>query len=134
MNKINLIHISKFFLKSNFTSFFRFKPFLNISTYKFSNLNKDTMDTLASNFNNEFDKMLSDNEEDIEKRVKLLSIKLIQQQKSRDILYLYEDKYIKGLVNKIYGEELSLMIYFYISLLDKEYSDINSNNQSKLIL
>ena len=36
----------------------------------------------------------------------------------------FEEKYLKGLVNNIFGEEMSLIVYFYVSLLDKEVRDV----------
>lgn len=81
-------------------------------------------------FNEEFEKALAANEEDQEKRIKFLSIKLLQFKKSKEIINLFEEKYIKGLVSKIYGEELTLFVYFYVSLVEKEIQFENFTQQN----
>lgn len=78
-------------------------------------------------FEEEFDKTLSMNEDDQEKRVRLLSLKLLKINNSKEVLYLFDEKYIKGLVSHIYGEEVALIIYFYVSLLNREFSDYETN-------
>ena len=68
----------------------------------------------------EFEEMLATKEDNSEKRIKLLSIKLLQTNSSDDIIQLFEEKYIKGLLEKIYAEELCLFLYFFVSLKEKE--------------
>ena len=97
----------------------------------FANSNKVNHEDYMNTFNEDFDKVLSSNEEDQPKRVRLLSIKLLQLNNSREIINLFEEKYIKGLVNNIYGEELSLFVYFYVSLLDKEVKGGSPNEESQ---
>jgi hypothetical protein len=112
------------------------KPILTyIKNTKFSTNNSDTNrnpqhDEIMNVFNEDFEKTLSSNTEDVEKRVKLLSIKLLQSSKSKDVINIFEEKYIRGLVNNIYGEELTLFIYFYVSLIDKEYNMGDSSSYS----
>jgi hypothetical protein len=93
-------------------------------------------DEIFNQFNEDFEKALSSNESDQGKRVRLLSIKLLQINNSREIINLFEEKYLKGLVSNIFGEELSLIVYFYVSLLDKEVRDTGmlDNNSSKGII
>ena len=69
---------------------------------------------------NEFDKLLDDDEADIDKRIKNLSIKLLSINKSSEVITLFEEKYLKGIYNNINVEELILIIYFYISILERE--------------
>ena len=129
------------FYNNNFTNNKLFSTKENESEEIYENFNKKSQNSEISQnakneemfniFNEDFDKALSTNEEDQAKRVRLLSIKLLQINNSREIINLFEEKYIKGLVNNIYGEELSLFVYFYVSLLDKEVKETNlveSNN------
>jgi hypothetical protein len=72
------------------------------------------------NLMKEFENLLESGENDQEKRVKLLSIKLLSLSSSNEVLNFFEEKYIKGQVSNIYGEEILLLIYFYTTLLEKE--------------
>lgn len=100
------------------------KNFSTDSNQSTEKLNKesDQNEEIMKYFNEEYERALASNEEDQEKRVKLLSVKLLQLKKAKDILNLFEEKYIKGLVSNIYGEELTLFIYFYVSMIEKEIS------------
>ncbi len=64
--------------------------------------------------------MLYNREDDPEKRVKLLSLKLLQASTSSEVVSLFDEKYVKNLIEKIYAEELCLFLYFYVSLKEKE--------------
>ena len=68
----------------------------------------------------EFEDMLEKKEENPEKRIKLLSIKLLQASSSQEIINLFEEKYLKSLIEKIHAEELCLFYYFFVSHLEKE--------------
>ena len=99
----------------------------NFSFSSAQNSEKDDKDLsqneeIINYFNEEYERALASNEVDQEKRIKLLSVKLLQIKKAKDIINLFEEKYIKGLVSNIYGEELTLFIYFYVSLIEKEIS------------
>ena len=103
---------------------FKFTSFKNIKNFSEEiNQEKD----LYRKFDEDFEKCLSMNEEDQEKRVRLLSFKLLQINNSKEILNLFDEKYIKGLVSNIYGEEVALIIYFYVSVLNREFSDHETN-------
>ena len=145
-NKFFYCLLGKFRITNKFQNFY-YKSFSSIKDYSESNseinqdkIKEDINSSSTSNLKNEemfnslnedFEKSLSSNEENCERRVRLLSIKFLQFTHSREILKLFEDKYIKGLVNNIYGEELSLFVYFYVSFLDKEIRDsINSRNKN----
>jgi hypothetical protein len=102
----------------------------SLSTKNFS----EKIDKEMFNYINEdFEKTLSSNEEDQEKRVRLLSLKLLQINHSKEIISLFEEKYIKGLVNTIYGEEISILLYFYVSILNRESGDENSSLKTPII-
>ena len=98
------------------------------------NLSQDEKNNLLQNLDTEFEKLLekSDNT-DIEKRIKLLSIKLLQANTSKEIINIYEEKYIKNLV-EISSDEVILILYFYTSYLDKETNYDFSNKSSQSIM
>lgn len=135
LNKNYLTSIKKPFPLNNLININNNTKFIyynSVSIKNFSMNNKNPFESIKTNeeilnsFNEDFDKLLASNSEDIAKRVRLLSIKLLQINNPREIIALYDEKYIKALINKIYGEEISLIIYFYVSLLDKE-ANIASN-------
>lgn len=68
----------------------------------------------------EFEKLIQNNDNDIEKRIKLVSVKLMSMNKSNEAINYFEEKYIKGLVEDIQAEELILLLYFYTSLVERE--------------
>ncbi len=126
----------------NFTSLFKKSSNVFYATPKkfFSNninkdnnefqevMNNDDKNNLLINLDSEFEKLLdkSDNTE-LEKRVKILSIKLLQANSSKEIMNLYDEKYLKNLI-EISAEEIILILYFYTSLLDRETAyNISSN-------
>jgi hypothetical protein len=136
----NTLELFKFTTK-NRTNFMKSK-----TSYKYKNLNifrnsslitknfSEKIDKEMFNYINEdFEKTLSSNEEDQEKRVRLLSLKLLQINHSKEIISLFEEKYIKGLVNTIYGEEISILLYFYVSILNRESGDQNSSLKTPII-
>lgn len=115
-----------------------YKYFSTSTKVKEIKFSRPSQEEMMNRFNEEFEKALQTGEEDKDKRVKLLSIKLLQLNKSSDVINLFDEKYIKGLINKIFGEELSLIIYFYASLLEREKRENNPNlynkeNKSKLL-
>ena len=120
----------------NKITFSKFKlNYFSTSSSSDKNIEKDDKDInnneeIIRFFNEEYEKALAANEEDQEKRIKLLSIKLLQLKKSKEIINLFEEKYIKGLVSKIYGEELTLFVYFYVSLVEKEIQYENFSQQN----
>ena len=137
------------FLNKNYLTFFK-KPlntlisnntkFIYYNSIKNFSINTEknpfdsikTNEEILNNFNEDFDKLLASNSEDIPKRVRLLSIKLLQINNAREVITLYDEKYVKALINKVYGEEISLIIYFYVSLLDKE-SNVKSKIKFKIL-
>ena len=62
----------------------------------------------------------SENEKDYDSRIKLLSLELLQKENSSEVMSLFEEFYLKSFIPKIYGEELALIIYFYLTLMEKE--------------
>lgn len=141
INLLNNISIfSGSFIKYKIYKQFSAKQNESEQIYKNSTIEQENQNSkneeIFNQFNEEFDKSLSSNEPDQEKRVRLLSIKLLQINSSREIINLFEEKYLKGLVNNIFGEEMSLIFYFYVSLLDKEVRDVASldNNSSRGIV
>lgn len=62
----------------------------------------------------------SEKESDYDSRIKLLSLELLQKESSSDVITLFEEYYLKSLIPRIYGEELALIIYFYLTLMEKE--------------
>jgi hypothetical protein len=62
----------------------------------------------------------SEKESDYDSRIKLLSLELLQKESSSDVISLFEEYYLKSLIPRIYGEELALIIYFYLTLMEKE--------------
>jgi hypothetical protein len=71
----------------------------------------------------EFEKCMDEDIDDQEKRVKLLSLRLLQCNRPEEVLSIFDDKFLKTLKTKIYGEELVLFIYFYTSLIEKSLSE-----------
>lgn len=97
-------------------------------------MNNEDKNNLLNNLDVEFEKLLekSDNSE-LEKRIKILSIKLLQANSSKEIMNLYDEKYLKNLI-EISADEIILILYFYTSLLDKEIAYNFTNNPLKSIL
>ena len=83
------------------------------------------------------DILSSEKESDYDRRIKLLSLELLQKDSSSEILSLFDEYYLKSLINKIYGEELALVLYFYITLLEKEVNKpdfkLNDNRFDRLL-
>jgi len=104
------------FYKLNSSSFTKQNKIANEDNLK----KQETLNEQNEKLLHEFEDMLNTKEDNPEKRIKLLSIKLLQASSSQEVLNLFIDKYIKALVEKIYSEELCLFLYFYVSLLDKE--------------
>jgi hypothetical protein len=134
----NLKNISKLTYKSNYTFITKKYFFINytkqnifnfysIPTRNYTTKNKDPN---LFDLEAEFENALSQQEENQEKRVKLLSIKLLQLTKPEDIIRLFENKF-QSYIGTIYGEELTLLIYFYTSLLD---NDPGRNTSSKYLI
>jgi hypothetical protein len=131
----NLKNISKLTYISNYPFiskkyFFNYTKqnifnFYTIPTKNYTTKNKDPN---LFDLEAEFENALSQQDENQEKRVKLLSIKLLQFTKPEDIIRLFENKF-QSYVGTIYGEELTLLIYFYTSLLD---NDPGRNVSSKI--
>jgi hypothetical protein len=117
--KIKNSPLAKYSLSSVFRGFSNIRLFSNNYYYKnfCEKINQE------ANLMAEFENMLSKGEDNQDKRVKLLSLKLLGMQSSIEILNFFEEKYIKGLVSNIYGEELLLLIYFYTSRIEMESSD-----------
>jgi hypothetical protein len=118
----------KFTFKSISSRLFT-KPILSFNKY---NANKfyfceKTQDDII----NQFEKLIENNDNDIEKRIKLVSVKLMAMTKSNEALNYFEEKYIQTLVEDIQAEELILLLYFYSSLVEKEC--IESGNRKNVI-
>ncbi len=97
-------------------------------------INNDDKSHLLNNLDLEFEKLLEKSDNTVlEKRIKMLSIKLLQANSSKEIMNLYDEKYLKNLV-EISADEIILILYFYTCLLDKEISYTFTNNPIKSIL
>jgi hypothetical protein len=119
MKKIKLQKLNLF---KSVNNFFKHQSQGLFKIYSYRNFCEKV--NLETNLMLEFENMLSKNEDNQEKRIKLLSIKLLGLTSSIEVLNFFEEKYIKGLVDNIYGEELLLLIYFYTSMIEKESADM----------
>lgn len=114
--KENFYKISKKFLSNNHND--------NDKDRKIEEEEKIILETLEK----DFEKLLENSEDtDIEKRVKILSIKLLQATSSSEVMNLFDEKYMKSLVD-VSAEEIILILYFFTNLIEKE--NVNSNYKS----
>ena len=119
-----LKNVSKFFFKSriNYTNYKFPIKFFPLFPNKFGNskffCEKIQKQKLLVDFKNILE---SEKDDNYDRRIKLLSLELLQKENSNEVLYLFEEYYLKSLVAKIYGEELALIIYFYITLMEKDF-------------
>lgn len=91
-------------------------------------LDQQNKEQLIKHLDKEFEKLLESSEaSEVEKRIKFLSIKLLQANSSKEIISLYEDKYLKNLID-ITADEIILFLYFYTSFLDRETNYDSSTN------
>lgn len=116
LKKLN--RFSSFFSRGLFMNR-KFIPHKMFSSKDDKAFNMNT-EELITGYLEEFEKTLASGEDNQDKRVKLLSIKLLQMTNAKEVTQVFEEKYIKGLLEKIYAEELTLFLYFYVSLIDKE--------------
>lgn len=125
----NTNHLKYLFLISK-KSFAKFVDNENSKEIE-NNDNNEEKNNLLNNLDIEFEKLLEkSNNTELEKRVKILSIKLLQANHSREIMNLYEEKYLKNFI-EISAEEIILILYFYTCLLDRESTHNVSNNPLK---
>jgi len=129
---INLQNTSNRVIVNNliFTQKFNFCNNENNKNNSLDNGNNDQKDNLLSNLDIEFEKILekSDNTE-LEKRIKILSIKLLQSNSSQEISKLYEEKYVKNFID-ISSDEIILILHFFTTLIERETS-YNTNYRIK---
>lgn len=121
-------NLLKFSFKQLSTKLFK-KPIyiLNKFNSKKYFCDKPIEETLESQFEN----LVENNDNDIEKRIKLVSVKLLSINKSSEAINFFEEKYIKGIISDIQSEELILLIYFYTSLIERE--SLDSGNRLNII-
>jgi hypothetical protein len=117
-----------FSLKTFSTKLFN-KPIIQIN--RLCNNRKYFCEKPKDDIASEFEKLLENNENDVEKRIKLVSVKLMSMTKSNEALSYFDEKYIKALVDDIQAEEIILLIYFYTSMLERE--SIESGNRSNIV-
>jgi hypothetical protein len=87
---------------------------------------KKIFDTLEK----DFERLLENsNDTNIEKRVKILSIKLLQSTTSAEVMNLFEEKYKKSLID-ISPEEIILILYFFTNLIEKENINLGTNSRT----
>jgi len=130
----NSVSFSKPYMKSFYSrqkKFFSNNPKeIDDSQEKFTTEDKNN---LLNNLDEEFEKLLEKSgDTELEKRIKILSIKLLQANFSKDIMNLYDEKYLKSLI-EISADEIILFLYFYTSLLDKETTHNYTINPIKSI-
>ena len=118
----------KFSIKTISSKLFS-KPILSIN--KFCNTRLYFCEKPKDDIISEFEKLMENNDNDVEKRIKLVSVKLMSMTKSSEALNYFDEKYIKALVDNIQAEELILLIYFYTSLVERE--SIDSGNRLNVV-
>jgi hypothetical protein len=99
----------------------------NINLKTNTNINAASQEN-EINLIEEFEKMMINNEDNQEKRVKYLSIRLLQCTNHLEVLTIFNEKYLRGLLSKVYCEELTLILYFYTSLVEKDNREENTRS------